>query len=492
LLEESTAHHTLVDDGVAVYDHYQSSHQSPGVSIRAVTNWSGSVIFDPRAVGTSPYLSINWALENNLYSKGAELVGEEELDGIATYHIRVRFDGGGAREFWLDKAHPERLLQAKDNGTDIVKSKYDESNLSDPIPVEVNVTESRNGAVYYQSRLVCTSKNYNTTIDAESFTLAGMGLAVGTDVSDDRIHRRLGYWTGSGLSEKLPSKNKGESQPAPRLDEMLAVLESDPASSNGLQSATWIILNTPDGDAVKKAANVILRDHVTDTNLVQFCQEMDRARPSCSKELLSGLLQNNPSIEVRGNACFTLATMLKDEAKYGQNKEATAQAIEKYQQVIAEFSSVKQRGYSLADLAKPELNELQNLIIGKPAPEFSGVDMNGQPMKLSDYRGKVTVVVFWSGYFTEALKFQKINEELVGKPFALIGVNCDNKASMRDEYVKKVTWPSFKDGREGPIAKLWNVNSWTDTWVLDRNGVIRYRDVRVWDVAADVKKLMEE
>src|SRR6185312_12056081 len=124
-----------------------------------------------------------------------------------------------------------------------------------------------------------------------SFTLAGMGLAVGTDVDDNRIHRRIGYWTGSSLSEDLPSKKKGDSQPAPRLDEMLAILDSDPASSNGLQSATWIVLNTPDGDAVKKAADVILRDHLNDTNLVRFCQELDRVRPSCSKELLGALLQ---------------------------------------------------------------------------------------------------------------------------------------------------------------------------------------------------------
>jgi len=118
--------------------------------------------------------------------------------------------------------------------------------------------------------------------------------------------------------------------------------------------------------------------------------------------------------------------------------------------------------------------------------------MNGQQMSLSTYRGRVLVVVFWEGDFTEALKFQKINEELAGKPFALIGVNCDNKYSVRDESVKKVTWPSFKDGQNGPIAKLWNVNSWTDTWVLDRNGVIRYRDLRVWDVVDAVNKLLAE
>jgi RNA polymerase sigma factor (sigma-70 family) len=486
-LEESTAHHTLVLDGATVYDHYQSSHQGPGVSIKSVTNGIGSNIFDPRGIGLSPYLSMQFSPENNL-QKGAELVGEEDLDGKATYHIRVN---GSGLSYWLDKAHPERLLQVT-YGRETVKSKYNEANLGDPIPDEVTMIHFRNDEVSDESRLVCTSKSYNTPIDAESFTLAGMGLAVGTEVNDDRIYRRIGYWTGSGLSENLPAKKKGEAQPAPRLEDMLAVVENDPASSNALQCATWIILNTPDGEAVQKAADVILRDHITDTNLVRLCQELDRVRPACSKELLGGLLEKNPSIEVRGNACFTLATLLKAEAKFGQDKEATAQAIEKYKQVIADFSSVKQRGYSLATLAEPELNELQHLIIGKPAPETAGVDMNGQPLSLSAYRGRVTVVVFWAGHFTEALKFQKLNEELAGKPAALVGVNCDDNSTLRQEYAQRVTWPSFKDGRDGPIAKLWNVNGWTDTWVLDRGGVIRYRDVRVWDVADAVNKLIAE
>ena len=492
LSEESMAHHTLVSDGTTVYDHYQSSHQSPGVSISAVTNGTAGYIFDPRGIGLSTYLSMHFSAADGLYTKGAEFRGEENLDGIPTYHVRVGFGSNEApMDYWLDKARPERLLQLS-YGLDKVKSRYDEMNLSDPLPIEVTTTCYRNGVLSDITRLVCTSSTYNTPVDAESFTLAGLGLAVGTIVIDTRNDRILGYWTGSGLSENPPSTKTASSQPAPRLDELLAVLENEPGSSNGLQCATRIILNTPDGDPVQKAAAVILRDHVSDTNLVHFCQELDRVRPSCSKELLTGLLQKNPSIEVRGNACLTLATILKSEAKYGQNKEATTRAVEQYERVINEFSSVKLSGYSLAELAKPELMELQKLIIGKPAPDTEGVDLNGQPLKLNSYRGRVTVVVFWAGQFTEAPRFHKLAEDMAGKPFALVGVNCDDDSTRKEEYVKKVTWPSFRDGRDGPISKLWNVRSWTDTWVLDREGVIRYRNVRDSDLRDAVNKLLEE
>ena len=38
---------------------------------------------------------------------------------------------------------------------------------------------------------------------------------------------------------------------------------------------------------------------------------------------------------------------------------------------------------------------VENLTIGKMAPEITGEDIDGRLMKLSDYRGKVVVLEFW-------------------------------------------------------------------------------------------------
>ncbi len=43
-------------------------------------------------------------------------------------------------------------------------------------------------------------------------------------------------------------------------------------------------------------------------------------------------------------------------------------------------------------------SELQNLTIGKVAPEIEGVDVDGKKFKLSDYRGKVVVLDFWGDW----------------------------------------------------------------------------------------------
>src|SRR5439155_19345681 len=106
--------------------------------------------------------------------------------------------------------------------------------------------------------------------------------------------------------------------------------------------------------------------------------------------------------DVRGTACFALASLLKDEARYGQNKKATAEAQKHFERAISEFGEVKLRGRTLGELARPELSELRRLTVGKPAPEIEGEDLEGQWMKLSAYRGKVVVLRFWWPGYTEA------------------------------------------------------------------------------------------
>ncbi len=86
-------------------------------------------------------------------------------------------------------------------------------------------------------------------------------------------------------------------------------------------------------------------------------------------------------------------------------------------------------------------------------------------------------------------------KRLEGKPFALLGINSDPKARLRQAMKKEnITWRSWWDGGSpgGPIAKAWNVESWPTTYVLDPKGVIRYRDVRAHEMDEAVDALLAE
>ena len=50
---------------------------------------------------------------------------------------------------------------------------------------------------------------------------------------------------------------------------------------------------------------------------------------------------------------------------------------------------------TLADQAKPILNEITQRSVGNVAPEITAEDLEGVPFKLSDYRGKVVMLDFW-------------------------------------------------------------------------------------------------
>ena len=70
-------------------------------------------------------------------------------------------------------------------------------------------------------------------------------------------------------------------------------------------------------------------------------------------------------------------------------------------------------------------------------------------------------------------------KHLQGKPFALIGVNSDQKLSTPLELAStgEVTWRSFQNEYDGgSISKDWGVKGWPTVVLIDGEGKIRYRE----------------
>jgi hypothetical protein len=73
-------------------------------------------------------------------------------------------------------------------------------------------------------------------------------------------------------------------------------------------------------------------------------------------------------------------------------------------------------------------------------------------------------------------------KRLEKSPFALIGVNSDRDREALKKVLKdeNLSWRSFWNGgsTQGPISNAWRVRGWPTIYVLDAEGVIRYRNVR--------------
>jgi peroxiredoxin len=86
-------------------------------------------------------------------------------------------------------------------------------------------------------------------------------------------------------------------------------------------------------------------------------------------------------------------------------------------------------------------------------------------------------------------------EKLKDKPFVLLGINSDDTAEKVQAAVKResMTWPSILDGgTDGPLATQWGVSAWPTIFVIDAQGVIRFRDVRDKEMEQAVDKLLSE
>jgi hypothetical protein len=85
-------------------------------------------------------------------------------------------------------------------------------------------------------------------------------------------------------------------------------------------------------------------------------------------------------------------------------------------------------------------------------------------------------------------------ERFAGQHFAVVGAYCDDNVSRAKPIAEEMemNWPSFVDGREGPVSKAWNVRSWPRYFILDRNGVIRIRDYWRSNFGDEIEKLLAE
>ena len=499
LLRAFEQHEVIASDGVTLASFRHEGANQGSTTIQDPAGFHGtsaSYFFDPRRLGLASSLSSGGTIEAYLgyhEAKSIQLLGEESVDGVPAWHVQVRNRNDVTLDFWIDVARPIRVLKQAVGG-DFAYSKYDDANPRDPIPIEVTtINSSPRNAPVFTTRFTRVKAEFDLRVDPASFTLAGLGMPAGTQVSDMRIGRSLGHWTGTGL-DPVPWSERKNPPPARNLSELLPLLENFPASPEALDAATWIILNTPDGVEVEKAADVIRREHLGNTNLVNLCKGLERLRHRCSTNLLAELLEKNPSAHVRAQACYLLAKLRKEEADFGRNAAARAEAEKLFERVITEFGGNGVYGFDLAWHAKPELSELRRLMIGQPAPEIESENLDGQTMKLSDHRGRVVVLFFWRHDYIEASEHRKLLERMEGKPFSLLGVFIDDDLAKGKANVEKykVTWPSFWDKRGGPISTDWNVNSWPDIWVLDRQGVIRYRDVRWNELTEAVESLLRE
>lgn len=167
------------------------------------------------------------------------------------------------------------------------------------------------------------------------------------------------------------------------------------------------------------------------------------------------------------------------------------------EKVAADYTNVVVGDRSLGERVGPELFERRSLKVGAPAPDIAGQDVSGHEFKLSEYRGKVVLLMFWADWSSEceALypQLRLLAEKFKDRPFVILGVNGDPRERLRTVTdLKQATWRSWSDGRGGKITERWNVQSLPMLYVLDPEGKIRFKALEPGDLESAAEQLLQE
>ena len=191
--------------------------------------------------------------------------------------------------------------------------------------------------------------------------------------------------------------------------------------------------------------------------------------------------REHPSKKVQGQAALALAFLSRELGDGGEVARFKAQRLAWVRKAIIESANVEYNGVSVGDLANEFLFAITRLDKGMSAPELLGWNVSGDAMRLSDFRGKPVVLVFWHTRMEaaeETLAFmRKIEERLGPKGVAVLGVASEDSTALRP-LVKEgiVTWQNWIDDK-GELAKTYQIRNYPASWVLDKEGQVCFRGV---------------
>ncbi|SES72943.1 TlpA family protein disulfide reductase [Anaerobranca gottschalkii] len=126
-------------------------------------------------------------------------------------------------------------------------------------------------------------------------------------------------------------------------------------------------------------------------------------------------------------------------------------------------------------------NSIVAIDIGQTAPDFTLVDLEGKSHNLSDFRGKVVMLNFWSLACPACLREMPDKDQLYlqykDKGFEMITINLDRDIELVKNYLSNFEY-SFKVLQGTPeVAGKYMVRFIPKTLFLDGDGVIRFQHV---------------
>lgn len=296
-------------------------------------------------------------------------------------------------------------------------------------------------------------------------------------------------------AERIAIRSKAP-RPEQFAGRIMKLAEEKPDDPGAVKALCWLATQAGSTPEAVKALELLGSKHAGSAGVWEAAQQMYRMPRAQAEPILRAIIKANPNAEDKCAALHALGTILFNDSNSVPTpaaKAALEEAKQLFQEVIASYSHVSIQGFKPADQCAATLFELENLAIGCTAPEIEGKDAGGQPLKLSETRGRHVLLIFWGAWCHSCHHFlpqiRDLHEKLKDQPFTVVGVNSDPLPELQ-QFLKaeSVPWRNFADeSSTGPISSIWNIRNWPTLILLDDQGVIVAKNPAVSQVEEMVR-----
>lgn len=132
--------------------------------------------------------------------------------------------------------------------------------------------------------------------------------------------------------------------------------------------------------------------------------------------------------------------------------------------------------------------------VGRMAPDFVLADLDGNPVRLADLRGRPVVVNFWASWCGPCVEefplLREADERHADDGLAIVGIVYDDRSEAARAFMERTgaTWTAAMDPG-GRVAAAYGILAPPETFFIGRDGTIVARQIGQFSASSLEDKL---